>query len=333
MNRYCFIVAATQTYLPELVANLNSLEYVGNKNDVHLIGIELSDDFLNQLSKLSYNVIHHNITEEQWQADKGKSETVCRKRYWYAAELGKEYSAVCILDADLIWTRNPFQYFVIAEKTGYILGPSKEQNKVYGLDDNHHEFDGGARGGCQMMGMGWHWNVERGFYNDKDLCNCPVFLDAKVWGDALRMSWEVFINGGFKAPDMDAMSLSFLQYGSYDKTVVLPGIQWLGTNEENLKPYIRAIMDHGLMKTECGIPIFSYHGQYYHKKWRDCQLDNRHGCAAKYLKADKSIETIEHMDAQAKGAMNLLYENFMKMLDYKIIIEKINYRHPELPYE
>jgi hypothetical protein len=214
----------------------------------------------------------------------------------------------------LTFVRNPWQYFEIAEKTGFILGPNKEQNKVY--DDPHHEVDGQ-----------WIWKVPRGFYNDKDLCNCPVFLDAKVWGDALRMSWDIFINRGFRAPDMDAMSLSFLQYGSYDKTVLLAGNQWLGTNEQHLKPYIRVIENHGVIQTESGIPIFSYHGQYYHKRWRDCQLDNRHNCANGYLKAT------ECSDNMAQGAMNVLHTYFKRMLDWKIQIPKVNYRHPEEPYE
>jgi hypothetical protein len=324
MAKYCYIVGATYGYTPELCVLLNSLDYVGNKEDVHIIGIELKEDFVSQFSKLSYNVIYHNITEEQWQNDRGRSEVVCRKRYWYAAEIGKDYDAVCVLDADLIFVRNPIQYFVIAEKTGYILGPCKEQNKVY--DDPHHEFITQEYMSTDI-GTEWGWNVPRGFYNDKDLCNCPVFLDAKIWGDALKMSWDIFINKEFKAPDMDAMNLSFLQYGSYNKTINMAGNQWLGTNEQHLKPYIRAINNHDKIQTESGIPIFSYHGQYYHKKWRNCQLDNRHNCANGYLKATECSDNI------AQSAMNTLYEYFKKMLDYKIVIEKINYRHPEEKYE
>lgn len=320
MSNFAFIVAATGTYTPELVAQLNSLEYIGNKQDVHVIGIDLEQSTIDQFSKLSYKVIFHDVTEPEWQLNRGKSETVCRKRYWYAAEIGKYYDSVCVLDADLVWTRDPIHYFVMAHKTGYIFGPSKEQNKVY-----EHEH-------CEVNGK-WIWNVPRGYYNTVDMCNCPVFIDAKLWHDALVMSWDVFINGGFRAPDMDAMSLAFLQHGSADKTVLLPGIQWLGTNEQHLKPYSRAIMDRGLLKTESGIPIFCYHGQYYKKGWRECQLGNRHQCASGYLKADKHPQTIEHMDNQAYGAMNLLYEYFLKMLDYKIVIEKKNYVHPELPYE
>jgi len=313
MSKYAFIVGATKGYVPELCAMLNSLDYIGSKADVHVLGIELPDEFTSQFDKLSYKVIFHNILEDEWTAARGRSEIVCRKRYWYAAEFGKDYEAVCILDADLVFCRDPEQFFDIAAKTGFILGPSKEQNKVY--DDDHHLVN------VEDKGKTWIWNVELGYYNDKDLCNCPVFIDAKKWNEALRLSWEIFIDGDFKAPDMDAMNLAFLQYYGHDKIIKLPGLQWLGTNEQMLKPYIRAVERRGLIYTECGLEIFCYHGQYYKPVWRKQQLINRHNCAAGYLK------TTECPDSMAEGAMNLLYANFVKMLDWKIIIEKKEYKN------
>jgi len=311
-GKYAFVVGATYNYIPEITGMLNSLDYVGNKADVHLIEIELTEEFLSQLDKLSYKVIVHHITQPEWEADRGRSEVVCRKRYWYAGEWGKDYDAVCVMDADIVWIRDPWQFFDIAAKTGFILGPCKEQNKVYDtVDDDHHLVNGQ-----------WIWNFPDGYYNDKDMCNCPMFLDAKIWEEALKMSWDIFKNGDFKAPDMDAMNMSFLQYGGHDKIVKLVGNQWLGTNEQHLKPYIRAIENHGKIQTESGIEMFSYHGQYYKEKWRTQQLLNRHGCAEGYLK------TTECPDNMAQGALNMLTEYFFKMLDHKIKIERKEYVNP-----
>jgi hypothetical protein len=313
---YAFIVCADVRYFPEVVAELNSLDYVGNEQDVHFYGYKIPPAVLEQFQLLNYHVIFHEITDEEVSVNHGLTEVVCRKRYFYANEIGREYAAVCVLDADMVFTRNPIQFFEIAEKTGFVLGASKEQNKVY--DDGHHTWHG-------------QFIIEKGYYNPVDLCNCPLFVDTKIWGRALEKSYQIFVDGfpidNFKAPDMDAMNACLIEAGSADKTIVLPGIQWLGTNEQMLKPYMRVINDRGQFKTECGIPIFSYHGQYYYKKWRDCQLDNRHRCAAGYLKAT------ECSDSMAKGAMELLHNNFKKMLDWKIQIEKIHYRHPEQPYE
>jgi len=319
MSKYAFVVCADIKYLPEVVAELNSLDFVGNKQDVHFYGYKIPQKVIDQFSLLNYTVIFHEITEYEIQESFGLSEVVCRKRYYYAREVGIEYDAVCVLDADMVFVRDPWQYFQIAADTGFVLCAGKEQNKVY--DDPHHQYKG-------------KWLIPKGYYNQVDLCNCPLFIDTKIWGNALERSYQIFVDGkddmngdNFKAPDMDAMNICLLEVGSADKTVVLPGIQWLATNEQLLKPYIRAVSDRGLIKTECGIPVFSYHGQYYHKKWRDCQLDNRHHCAEGYLKAT------ECCDNMAKGAMDLLYSNFLRMLDHKIKIEKVNYRHPELPYE
>lgn len=304
MAKYAYIVGACSKYTPELTALLNSLDYVGNQQDVHIIGIDLPEQLISQLDKLSYTATHHKIDEKEIQESRGISEVTCRKRYWYAAEIGVCYEAVCVLDADIIFNRDAVQFFEIAEKTGFILGPTKEQNKVY--DDPHHQANG-------------EWIIPEGFYNDKDLCNCPVFLDARVWENELRKSWDIFINQGFKAPDMDAMNICFIEAGGYDKIIKLPGLQWLGTNEQHLKPYTRAVERRGKLFTENGLEIFSYHGQYYKPKWREQQLINRHGCAEQYLK------TTECPDAMAQGAMNLLTEYFNKMLDWKIQIEKKDY--------
>lgn len=324
-SSYSFIVCADIRYLPEFVALANSLDYVGNTSDVHFWGYQIPKEVQEQFILLGYNVIFHEINDEEIRINHGLSEVVCRKRYYFANEIGKEYKAICVLDADMIFCRNPIQYFEIAEKTGFVLGVAKEQNQKY--DDPHHQFKG-------------EWIIPEGTCPESDLCNCPLFVDTKIWGEALKRSYEIFIDGfdemkgdNFKGPDMAAMNIMLLKYVSAGKTIAMPGIQWLGTNEQFLKPYIRAINDRGLIKTECGIPIYSYHGHYYHPLWRKTQLDNRHYCASTYLKADKSKEVQEHLDNQAKGAMNLLYENFKKMLDFKIKIEHKNYRHPEEPYE
>jgi len=305
-TKFAHIVAADCKYLPELTALLNSLDYVGNKFDLHLVGIHLPEEFSKQFDKLDYNVIYHNIEEKEIEESRGISEVTCRKRYYYASKYGHGYQAVNVLDADIIFTRNPWQFFEIAAKTGFILGVSKEQNKVY--DEENHKADG-------------KWIIPKGYYNRVDICNCPLFLDTKIWGEALEKSWDIFLNHDFKAPDMDALAICLIEAGAENKTILLPNVAWLGTNEKLLKPYIRVTTDRGLLKSEFGEPIFSYHGHYYHKKWRETQLDNRHRCAEGYLGC--SFNT----DNMAVGAMEVLYSYFKKMLDYKIKIEHKDWRH------
>ena len=316
-SKFAFVVSACSKYTVETVALLNSLDFVGNKNDVHIYGVNLPEVLLSQLGDLGYAAIHHPVEEKEVEESHGISEITCRKRYWYAAEVGRMYDSVCVLDADMIFVRDPQLYFEIAAKTGLVLGVSKEQNQAY--NDPHHQ----ARG---------EWIMPEGTCPESDLCNAPLFVDTKIWGDALRNSYLVFINGwpedNFKGPDMASMNLFLLKYGSGNRTIAMPNVQWLGTNEQMLKPYMRAVEDRGKIKTETGIPIFCFHGHIGHAKWRQCQLDNRNHCAQGYLKA--SGESLLASNNIAAGSMNLLYERFKKMLFYTIQLPAFNYRHPEL---
>jgi len=308
-SKYAYIVTACYKYTPELCALLNSLEHVGNKQDVYVLGYKLEDPFVEQFKNLSYRVIFQNILEEEARQFGGVAEITCRKRYWYAAELGMIHDAICILDADMVFVRNPVNYFLLAATSSLVIGVHKEQNKVY--DHVHHT----ARG---------KWLLPKGYYNPRELCNCPMFINAKAWEGALRDSWLYFANGfpeeNFKAPDMDAINIALIVHGAEDKIIKLSNHSWLGTNESLLKPYTRATKrGDGQFYTENGQDIYSYHGQYYKDKWCKCQLDNRHGCANGYLGcAEKS-------DSMATGSMELMRGHFMKMLDYKITIEKKDY--------
>ena len=313
---YAFIVCADIRYLPEWVALANSLDFVGNKQDVHFYGYHIPQEVIDQFPLLGYQVIFHNITDEELHATHGLSEVVCRKRYYFANEIGQDYQSICVLDADMIFCRDPILYFEIAAKTGLVLCAVKEQKQSY--DDPHHQAKG-------------EWIIPEGTQPTVDLCNCPLFVDTHVWGKALKESFEVFMDGfpdtNFKGPDMAAMNILLYKYGSNERTIGLPNVQWIATNEQALKPYQRFVGDRDSIKTETGTPVFSFHGQFYHPRWRNCQLANRHRCIQGYLKA--SGDSLLSSDNIAKGSMNLMYERFKKMLDYKIQIPKINYRHPE----
>lgn len=308
---HAYIVMACHKYIPEVNALLNSLDYVGNKNDVYLWTYGYPEEYLKGLAetKWTYHLHVRIIHEDEARAYGGVGEILCRKRYWYAAELGKHYDAICVLDADLVFARDPWQFFEIAAKTKFVLGVHKEQNKKY--DHDHHRVRG-------------NFIYDPTVTNDKDLCNCPLFIDAELYERPLKRSWEIFCDGfpdtNFKAPDMDAMNLCFLEAGLHHKIIKLSNHSWLGTNESILKPYTRAVVKDNRLFTENGQEIFSFHGQFYKKKWRECQLDNRHNCAKHYIKAT------ENCDDMARGSMDLLYSVFRKMcFEHKLSIPKKDY--------
>jgi len=79
-SQYAFIVCACSKYIPEVVSLINSLDYVGNENDVHFYGYQITQEILDQFDKLCYKVVFHNITAEEIHASHGLSEVTCRKR-------------------------------------------------------------------------------------------------------------------------------------------------------------------------------------------------------------------------------------------------------------
>lgn len=308
--RHAFIVSACSKYIPELTALLNSLDAIGNKHHVYVIGYQLPKEFTDQFDRLGYYVEHYAIPEAEAREFGGESEILCRKRYWYAAEWGKEYDSVCLLDADMLFVRPVDQYFEIADKCGFILGVTLEQKTVYGTDEDGHHH---------QRVMGEHI-VQHPVWNDKDMCCTPMFIDAKRYGSQLRKSWEIFTQGypekNFRAPDQQALNMILVSERLTDKVMLLPNMCFVASNEKLLKPYTRmTVQTDGKIWTESGEPVFIIHGQYYKARWRQGQLDARHGCAEGYL--GYSFNT----DQMAAGAMQGLYEFFLKNLNGTIRVD------------
>lgn len=314
-----FITTACKKYIPDMNAFLNSLDWVGNTDDVHLWYYQFPEWYLDKLRGASFTfpLALHEVSEKEAREYGGESEIMLRKRYWYAAEVGKDYDAVCVVDADTTWVRNPTNFFRIAAMSDVILGIVKEQCKVY--NDPHDR----ARG---------EFLIDPTIMNDADICAAPLFVNAKTHEGWLKRSWDIFCDGypteNFKSNDMDAINICIKEAGFHDLVVKLPNVQFLGTNESLLKPYTRACNRNGLLWNQNGGQIFSIHGQFYKKNWRDNQLANRHRCAMGYLGCS------EKSDDMAKEALETMYQWWDMMCHHhKIDIPRKNYINPDLPEE
>jgi len=310
VSKYCIIISACKKYVPELCALLTSLHIINNKHDVFVIGYQLPKEFTDQFSKLSYKVNLYDIPEAEARQYGGESEILCRKRYFYAGEWGKNYDATLLLDSDMQLVRPIDQFFEIAAKCDIILGVTLEQKNIYGTDEDGHDH---------QRVLGEHL-VKTRTWNDKDICCTPMFINAKTYEAQLKKSWDIFTWGypknNFKAPDQQALNMILVAEGLTNKVILLPNMCWVGSNEKLCKPYIHVTTQKdGLLWTESGEPIFIVHGRYYTKKWRRQQLRNRHHCASGYLKAT------ECSDAMAEGSMDCLYEFFKKNLNSLIKVD------------
>lgn len=316
---YAIITTACKKYIPDINAQLNSLTHVGNVQDVHLWYFEYPEWYLERLKNtdLGYRLILHEITESEARKYEGEASILLRKRFWYAGEIGKNYSGILVVDADICFVRNPIKFIEMVAKSGMILGTTKEQCMVY--NDEHHKVKG-------------KFLVNPTVLNDKDICATPLFIDAKKHERILKRSWEIysdtFPRDHFKAHDMDALNICILEAGQHDNVIKLPNYSWLGTNESLLKPYTRACLRNGLIWSENGQETYSIHGQFYKKNWRDNQLANRTKCAKYYLGCNEKSNEI------AKEAMNVLFSHWKNMC-YKgrLKIKEMNYVNPGAPPE
>lgn len=314
--KYAFVVSACKKYVPEITALLNSLEAIGNKHTVFLIAYELPEELLAQFSKLSFHVETYRIPETEAREFGGESEILCRKRYWYAAEWGQNFDAVCVLDADMFFVRPVDQFFDIAAKTGFLCGATLEQKRIYG-EIEHHKVNG-----KQLL--------EKPMWNPKDVCCAPMFANVRQdspWYGIFRECWTIFAEGwpetNFKAPDMESYNLLILRDKLTDKVLLLCNYSFVATNEKLLKPYTRVIgQTDGLLWTESGEPIYIVHGQFYKARWRNNQILNRRGCASGYLgnPSDPGIVAVKAVDL-ARGSMNCLYEWFKRYLSGPLQID------------
>jgi hypothetical protein len=320
-SSHCLVFSCDKKYLPESVALLNSLALTQSNHDVHWFGINIPQEVIDQLPLLPYTVHFHNVPQDEIDKAGGISEITCRKRYKYAADIGKDYAgATCLLDADMFFNRDITPYLEWAANTDYILGASLEQKSRYGEVNEHHRVNG------EFLLKGNVWNKN-------DICCAPTIADMKKHASLFRRSWEIFIDGGFKAPDQQSMNMLSFVFGINDLIVPLPNLQFVSSNELSSKPYSRFVhkpedsTPGGKIWSEAGgTPIYILHGGWFILRYRNQQMLNRIGCINGYIGGSEKCENM------ARGAIELIYSYFKQCLNGIINIDTtIEYRENAAP--
>lgn len=110
------IIAASSNYLGELTALLNSIDYHKINTDVLLLAYKLPENYLKRIQEVFD--FHVRI----FQAPEGEqTKMTAIERFRIAVEYGKEYSAICLLDADMTFMSNLNLFWDIASK-GFLIG-------------------------------------------------------------------------------------------------------------------------------------------------------------------------------------------------------------------
>ena len=130
-NKYAIIMTATGGMLPGVNAIINGLDYYENKIDFFLIGDDEIKNYVEQeipkAKDLIVNVRFIHIKEVEKLVDipdtKRSGWRVRFFRYKIAELYASEYSAVMIVDADMILLNNIMRYFELAEASDLLILP------------------------------------------------------------------------------------------------------------------------------------------------------------------------------------------------------------------
>lgn len=310
MTKYAFIVSSNTRYLENLNGLLNSLDYVGNKHDVHIVSWDLPKSYLDKLNQLSFETIVHEVskdpevTQDPDGKELGEGEVLMRYRYELASQL-KDYDAVCVLDADTLMARDVSIWFEIAARAKVIIGCALEQKRWYGEIENQ-KVDGK--------------HVIEKIWNDKDICCSPMFFSPKDFGDAFHYSWQIIADYSYekryKAPDMDGLNMAIIKFGHKDRVIALAEATWSGLHETLMKPFSRVCEMHDELWTINGEEIWLIHGQFNNETWRGWQMGGQYGCIKRELDDSPRCKQI------AKQCMETLVGYFNKMNEnHKIKID------------
>lgn len=113
-NNLC-VVGASLNYLPAINALFNSIDHWNIDTDVVLLSHNLPEEYIKKAKEtfdFQINVIDVSGGDQV--------RMTAIERFKYAVEYGKQYDAICLLDADFFFCSNVDLYFQIASK-GFII--------------------------------------------------------------------------------------------------------------------------------------------------------------------------------------------------------------------
>lgn len=283
VDKYAFVVAASDNYLQGIVAMFNSMQYHGMTADVILIPWNLPEEFLNSLGKYRFNFrIVPNEVEHQVLA-------TAIERFRVAVELGPEYEAICLLDADMYF-HNPVDLFFDVAAKGFIVT--------------------GSNGMIIDFGTGYqeHYGVDLGapsYPYAKVHTTAPIFISPadldwfRALYEARRVdSWDDFL----------FLNVLGIQMDKPKKMLCLPPYVFTGIHHWQMKPETCLIRKaHGLVLTGTEEQVYISHGKFWDEGYCSDQLGIMH----RYL-ADWGMD--ERCKSRVDGSSNILVEEFNRYL-------------------
>jgi len=212
-NKYAVIMTATENLQIGANAFINSLDFYGNKGfDFYLIN-DFDDEYFKDAKELNFPLfnIRFNDLGKDLKLSKNKDVRGWKGRFFrwlLAKDIGVEYDAILVVDADMFCLNNIMQYFKIAKDTGYIV----MINNPIGY---HIE-------GVREKGIG----PIRGAQTPPVHC-MPTFIDGKKHHDFLEDIWKNGLEG--ELGDMSTMFRVIFERNLWDNLFRLPNALWIQT--------------------------------------------------------------------------------------------------------
>jgi len=241
-QRFAYVVPASSNYIEGLNAMFGSLEFWKNKADVVLVNFRLPEDFLEGLKKYSYNI---RVIESEGEH---QTEATAIERFRVAFEIGQEYDAICLLDADMFMTADNTDFLEAAAKgviitgsNGMIINFNKAYQKQYSLDLGKDE---------------WVY--------PKIHTTVPIFI-SKV---DLDWFYELYHSRRIDHWD-DFLYLNILgiKMGKDKKMICLPPYTFTGIHHFQMKPETAVFRKEDFLLSGTEEQVYMVHGKWWDKGW------------------------------------------------------------------
>ena len=285
MPRYAFIVAASQNYLPGLIALFNSIEMYTDfrriKLDVILLDYKLSRKF---------GAGYHFTVRTFLQTEGEQIEKTAIERFRVACEEGPKYDAICLLDADLFLTANVDTFFDVASK-GFI---------VTGSNGMIIDFDAGYQK---------KYGIDLGVANypyAKIHTTAPIFINHENldWFKALYESRRIDVWDDFLY-----LNLLGIKMGKDRKMICMPPYAFTGIHHFFLKPEFAVFKKGGMLLSGTEECVLMCHGKWWWQGW----LQDLWPTMERYFK-DNDISA--KGQARTRKSIELLKSEFNRYLNY-----------------
>jgi len=242
-SKFAFLTGASKSYLAGLNALLNSLEVHSHKEDFLLVSFDIPEDYLKKAQEtFSFNIrifkprINHQV------------QGTAIERFRIAYEIGKEYDAVCLLDADMFFVNDVARFFLAASKGLIIVGSNgmhisftKKHQEIYKCDLGVEEYP--------------HYLIHT---------TAPIFLSPQDldWFSALYKSKRVD-----SFDDFLYLNILGIKMRKTEKMICMPPYLFSQIHHFGVKPNTRIIKKNGVLLSETEERIAVVHGKWFDKNW------------------------------------------------------------------